>query len=82
MQRQRNDSPGLGPDLKHHISQVFKDGGRTGDGELGLKARHLKLCSPGGERRIRPSLFNISHIFQLIAAISKRKNNIKKITAS
>lgn len=49
MSRQRHDSPGLGPDLKDHISQVFKDGGRTGDGELGLKARHLKLRSPGGK---------------------------------
>lgn len=50
MSRQRHDSPGLGPDLKHHISQVFKDGVRTGDGELGLKARYLKFGSPGGKR--------------------------------
>lgn len=82
MRRQRNNSPGLSPDLKHHISQVFKDECRTGDGELGLKARHLKLSSPGGKRRTRQSLFNISQIFQKIAAIPQRKTNIKKIMAS
>ncbi|RXN32496.1 hypothetical protein ROHU_016135 [Labeo rohita] len=52
MRRQRNDSPGLGPDLKHHISQVFKDGGRTGDA-TSKRSRHPARCPPRRDRRRR-----------------------------